>query len=488
MNRKLLAVFSAITVSLWMSACASSAHLNDTNENSNNQQNNNNTVETPKNWILPTAFDDKVSPSGAGAGNAKVAFDNSGNAIIVWAEQDESILFRIFKSEFRNGSWTNPVDRSEGISPDIGDASEPAVEMDNNGNAIIVWQQGTGTSTEVYMSEYRNGVWSEPRIISGGGISSISSSGGAVISQISCSTDAKPQVVMNDSGEAVVVWRQCASGKLHLFKAEYRGGVWTYPATINDHISTGSYDVVGPHVAIDDDGNTVIVWMQNNGIVDTIYKKEYRSGTWSDPADAISSASMNAVDPYVAMGDNGDAIVVWIQTSSEGRPQVFSAEYRSGAWTLPVDDSDFISIASGGGGSYIVRAAMNSNGDTVLVWEQTDDLGTAHVFKAEYKDGVWNYPTDLTDFISPDGSTTGEPRVAMNDDGDIIIVWTEDSKLFKSEYKDGVWIHPADASDFISLDGYPVFDPELRINDDGKIIIVWVANDTEAHIFKAEYR
>ncbi len=480
MNKKLLAAFSAI---IWMSSCASSLHLNNTNDNSNNQQNNNNTVEGPKDWILPTTFEDKVSPSGAGAGEAKVAFDNSGNSVIVWTEQDESNLFRIFKSEFRNGSWTNPASRAEGISPDIGNAYEPAVEMDNNGNAIMAWQQETGTSTEVYISEYRGGVWSGARIISGGGISSISSSGGAIISAPLCVTSTKAKVAMSDSGDAVVIWTQCSNNKLHLFKAEYRSGTWTYPVDLDDKISFDLYDVIGHQLAMDSDGNTIIVWTQNDGVV---FKKEYRSAVWSDPPDAVSPLTTVASSPYVAMDDNGNAIIAWRQISSGGRPEVFKAEYRSAAWTLPIDDSDFISLADANVSD--LRLAMSKNGDAILVWSQTDDFGVTQIFKGEYKEGVWDFPSDFTDHFSLDGATVGEPRVAMNDDGDIIIVWTEDNKLFKSEYKDGAWIHPAVASDFISVDGYPVFEPELRINDSGKIIITWVANDTEAHIFKAEYR
>ena len=143
---------------LLISSCSSTDRNTQQGNNNNQHQNNNNTVEVPKGWTIPTSFDDKVSISGSGAGEAKTALDDDGNAIIVWAQQDDSTgYFRIFKSEFRNGSWTHPNDRSEGISPDIGNANEPAVAMDNDGHAIMAWQQETGLSTEVYISEYRTG-------------------------------------------------------------------------------------------------------------------------------------------------------------------------------------------------------------------------------------------------------------------------------------------------------------------------------------------
>ena len=291
---------------------------------------------------------------------------------------------------------------------------------------------------------------------------------------------------MNDAGDSVVIWTQCSNNKLHLFKAEYRDGAWTYPADLSEFISMPFYDVVEAQLAMDEDGSTIIVWKQNDGSSDRIYKKEYRSGSW-DATQAISSALLNASDPYVAMDDNGAAIIVWVQQEGlTSRPQVFMAEYRSGSWTMPADENDFISVPDVNVSD--ARLAMSNDGSALIVWTQYDALGATNVFKSEYRNGAWDHPDNFDDNISPDSFSSAEARVAMNDNGDAIIVWSQDDKILKSYYKDVTWSHPADTSSFISVEGYYAYEPEVRMNADGAVIAVWVQNDIEAHVFKAEYR
>ena len=91
--------------------------------------------------------------------------DNNGNAIIVWYQSDGSD-YQVFKSEYRDGSWTNPANLNDNISPDLGDATHPKVAMDDNGNAIIVWYQNDGSNSQIYKSEYRDGSWTNPANLS----------------------------------------------------------------------------------------------------------------------------------------------------------------------------------------------------------------------------------------------------------------------------------------------------------------------------------
>ena len=80
--------------------------------------------------------------------------DDNGNALIVWAQYDGSGIRQVFKSEYRDGSWTHPADLSDNISPEGEHAVQPQVAMDNNGNAIIVWYQSDGSNSQAFMSQY----------------------------------------------------------------------------------------------------------------------------------------------------------------------------------------------------------------------------------------------------------------------------------------------------------------------------------------------
>jgi hypothetical protein len=82
--------------------------------------------------------------------------DDNGNAIITWYQSD-GFKNQIFKSEYRGGVWHHPSSLTDNISPDGQSASYPQVAMDNNGNAIITWEQLDGSNWQIFKSEYRWG-------------------------------------------------------------------------------------------------------------------------------------------------------------------------------------------------------------------------------------------------------------------------------------------------------------------------------------------
>jgi hypothetical protein len=133
--------------------------------------------------------------------------DNNDNAIIVWRQYDGS-HDQIFKSEYRNGSWSHPTDLSDNISPDV-NAIALKVAMDDNGNAIIVWNQGDGSHNQIFKSEYRNESWIHPT-----GLSDNISLDGYSAEGV--------QVAMDNNDNARIVWQQYVSGKYYIFMSEFR--------------------------------------------------------------------------------------------------------------------------------------------------------------------------------------------------------------------------------------------------------------------------
>ena len=74
--------------------------------------------------------------------------------MIVWFQWNNS-NHQIFRSEFRSGSWSDPANLTDNISPDGQTAYSPQLAMDDNGNAVIVWQQSDGSNDQIFRSEYR---------------------------------------------------------------------------------------------------------------------------------------------------------------------------------------------------------------------------------------------------------------------------------------------------------------------------------------------
>jgi len=215
-------------------------------------------------WKHPSGLSDNISPDGLDEYGCQVAMDNSGNALIVWY-QDDGSRDQIFKSEYRDGEWIHPADLDDNISPDGEDADAyyPQVAMDDNGNALIVWEQFNGSNYQVFKSEYRDGEWTHPADLD----DHISPDG----------QDAEePHAAMDNNGNAVIVWDQDDGSNWRIFKSEYRNGAWTHPADLDEYISPDGYDAYPSRVAMDNSGNALIVWEQYDGSNWQVFKSEYR--------------------------------------------------------------------------------------------------------------------------------------------------------------------------------------------------------------------
>jgi len=443
-------------------------------------------------------------------------------------------------------SWIHPAHLAVNISPDGENAINPQIAMDDSGNVIVVWQQFDGApfpsnelpKTQIYMSDYNITLldaWTHPLDLT----DHISVAGESAIN---------PQVAMGrnpatGSDDAVIVWSQ-KDGRFddrsQLFMSEYRAGSWSHPLDLSsasyiNPTGLGSFIYDNPRVAMDDLGNAIIAWTQFSGVGETVdspqlYVSEYRGGSWTHPAsrkDDTFSQTGRPVQfaPDVAMANNGDAVVVWRQhTASSKGALAHRREYRDdglGTWSwsavpspdllndprLPFSANDTISPTKSGNYSGI-KVAMDDSGNTIIVWDQNiveaqphpyypgaSSVNISHVFKSEYRGGVWSAPVTQSDHISPAGLSVQSPNVVMNNSDEAIITWQQrddisrEQRIFKSEYRANAWTHPQNLADNISLGGDGVAHHDVALADNGDALIVWRQFDGFKYsAYKSEYR
>jgi hypothetical protein len=357
-------------------------------------------------WTHPTDINDYIDPANTNnvSQTPTVAMDSSGNTIIVW----RNFAGGVYKSEYRNGSWVHPQNISDDIPLSYWN---PTVAMDDNGNALIVWQGVDSIyNNRIYLSEYRNGAWSHPSNLNTDAINPP----GQACPGITCSIPVK--IAMDNNDNAIVVWDQRTTSYSDysdgsIYKSEYRNGAWTHPADVDDKVSLGSdLDWARyPEVAMDDNGNALIIWSQNDETMDCdvpfginrmvpgpckqLFMSEYRDGSWTYPlsmSDHISPtgqpvASVSGYQSYsLAMGNTGEAVIAWSQSIPSdicgGTPdrQVFVSEYRDGGWSHPVDSNDYLidlNIFS-----YLPLATMDNSGNVLLGWNSL----ASNLFFSEY--------------------------------------------------------------------------------------------------------
>jgi hypothetical protein len=107
---------------------------------------------------------ERIEPDNAGrARKPQVAIDPNGNAVAVW-QQSDGTRDNIWANRFTpSGGWSVP----ERIETDnAGDAQRPQVALDPSGNAVAVWFQSDGTGDNIWANRFtRSGGWSIAELI-----------------------------------------------------------------------------------------------------------------------------------------------------------------------------------------------------------------------------------------------------------------------------------------------------------------------------------
>lgn len=125
-----------------------------------------------------------------------------------------------------------------------------------------------------------------------------------------------------------------------------------------------------------------------------------------------------------------------------------------------------------------VEVAMNSGGDAMVVWSTRSDGG----FEADDY-SVWAAPYapsrgwgDATR-ISAEGAGAGEPKIAMNDAGQVVVVWYEWASDDEDQSRVGTWVRRFDP---VTQWGPPLLlapdglDASVALNDDGNAAVAWI--------------
>jgi len=255
-----------------------------------------------------------------------------------------------------------------------------------------------------------------------------------------------PVVAINSSGAQVAAWVSQDNGVLMLqVAAQDAGGSWSPAQTLTQKSGVQAAD---PSVAISPTGNAVAMWdiySAPNLLVQASTRQA--GGSWSKPV-TLTSAANSSTLPLVGMDASGNAVAIWLQSSSSGSAIETADLPASGSWTKPV------MISTPGVTAMKPTLAVNSSGDAIAGWQTSN----GQILVAERKAGVWGAPIS----IAPAAYRQGSPQVALNDGGDAAVAWTgRGTALVATRAAGGVWTAPltisrqsSGASARIALDNY----------------------------------
>ncbi|MDH3201043.1 MAG: Ig-like domain-containing protein [Myxococcales bacterium] len=350
-----------------------------------------------------------IEPLGPGTSSTQeIAIDEQLNAIAVW-EIDDGVGTSIVANRYtRTDLWGEP----EPIDDGNGDATNPQLAVDGAGNGFAVWVRTEAGTTNIWTTRYdaEQGSWDTPALLQNGDV-----------------TRARdPSVAADRLGNAVAVWVQIDldTGREVIRAIRYEPGTgWGDAVTIG---VPGTFIAAGSTaVGMDDDGNAIAVWDPPAGL---LWANHYTPGSDWGGAVPIKSDGTTSADGFrLDVGANGDAFVIWVQDNGdemEPRNDIWSARFAGGVWSDPgrIDRHD-------GGDKSAPDIAVDGAGVAYAVWSQIDPA-FANIWAAQYTPdtpGLWGIP-ELIEPENPDPNEDGDatvPRVEVNRAGNAFVVWRQ---------------------------------------------------------------
>lgn len=331
-------------------------------------------------------------------------------------------------------------------------ANTPQIAMDRNGSAHAVWSQNDGSGWNIWTKRFSpQSGWGAP----------------SLLSHPFYGPDARiPRIDFNSNGNAVTVWEQTDGVSFKILANYYIDGIgWDYPLLISANDSDNS---AKPKIAIDDNGNAIAVWSVDIGPYSNLVASRYESGTgWSPEVPIEFNDSGSAWDPEIAFDGSGNAIVVWTQYNGTSQ-DIWSNRYKVGSgWDTPE------SIDSSNGQPYIPQIAVDSGGNAIAVWYQTNVTYT-DVWANRYSIGQgWGNAVLLE---TEDLGSARVPQIVLDEWGDGIAVWGQSNgsakNIFARSYEFGQgW----NATALISSNNpaNDAVDPYIAIDGNGNAIVIW---------------
>jgi hypothetical protein len=301
----------------------------------------------------------------------QVSADPFGNAFVVWGQWDGD-RYCVFADRYVYGRGWAGAELIDSTFTD--DCLHPDVAVDGHGNAIAVWGQTTSFVSSVWANRYVVGEgWGTPEVI-----------------ETQMEEAGTPEVVVEPSGNATVVWKQYLSGHGHLWSNRYVVGLgWGVEEEVEPYVESAfSFDI-----ALDGAGCVVAVWSQDDVTYRNVSANRYVPGEgWGEAEMIGGNLPGEPAEPKVAVDSSGNATAVWYQFDGAYWSICYNRYEVGEGWgaagLIEHDDS---------GDASAVRVADDGSGTALAVWQQ-GDAGVPSIWSSFYVPGEgWGTPGTVED-------------------------------------------------------------------------------------------
>ncbi len=332
---------------------------------------------------------------------------------------------------------------NEHASPDGSEQSSPCIAGDGAGNYVVTWQdERSGNNTDIFAQIYTDG-------------GTIQGTNFKVNDDDGLAVQYRPYVAADPQMNFVIVWiDRRESNEWDIFAQRYSGDGLPLGANFKVNDDTVDIEQEHPSVAMDSQGNFVVVWAdERNGNFDIyaqLYSNEglaigYNFIMNDDTGDALQYW------PNCASANDGSFIATWVEKRNNFDYDILARRFSpegvplGSSFQVNTDASDALHLCP--------RIIINNTEDFIIVWEDKRNSNWDIYFQRYQNDG-----TPIGDNFLVDGNPAGTDQqncaVSGDSDGNFILSWEDNRNDYSDIY----------ARRYTNL-GNPVGDC-FKVNDD----------------------
>lgn len=239
----------------------------------------------------------------------RVAFAPDGEALVLWNQWTGSnfgVAMAVRPAARADDPFVAPASPEELLSPPVNYANAPRMAVGDDGEALVAWYQAPVDDLMVYVSERRHPGDAFSRPAAPG---FLSPAGGPVDSH----AQANPWPALHPSGAAAVAWtQQRAPGDPAVYLATRDpDGMWHPPASLDEPLSRPGAYARCPQVAFAPDGTLVVTWFETRGDDTAVFAWRGHAADDEPAPVRLSAPGTEAVQPSLAIGPDGGTVVAW---------------------------------------------------------------------------------------------------------------------------------------------------------------------------------
>ncbi|WP_221409173.1 putative Ig domain-containing protein, partial [Reichenbachiella versicolor] len=357
------------------------------------------------------------------------------------------------------------------------------IAMDEDGDFVIAWST---VNTGVYAQRFN--------------AEGVAQGDEFTVASGSVGYNLAPAVAMDSDGDFVITWQMSnlsamddrgIQAQRYNSSGEKQGSVFL----VNTH-TTGNQNT--PDIAMDADGDFVIVWSGDGGYVhggtDIMAQRFDASGNKVESEFRVNFGTFkNSINPAISMDADGDFVVTWQDENVDGDDYGIEARLYNASGEAQTDPFLVNTLVD----NYQTdpATAMDADGNFVITWNSDHSAGFHDVYARRYNVSAVAQDTEefLVNTFKGSGSIQDRvPSIAMSVNGDFVITW--DGFGQGDDFSSDIYAQRYNASGIAQGDELVINtersndqkSPTIAIDSNGDFVIAWSSEVTSYEVINAQ--